>query len=77
MGIDGTSYRYYHSSFGFGWRRCQPMDCVQELRSDGVVDDGCTPARTRPIVCVEIAEDGTEPALLDTFEKCLGDPDAP
>ena len=74
----GSRYKLYHSSFGFGWRKCQPMDCVQVLDGpDGtVVEDGCVPKeRSLPVVCVQVAEDGTYPPLVDTFEPCNGDDD--
>ncbi len=71
-----TTYRYYHSSFNVGWRRCQPMDCVQLIPSIGalpneVLDDGCTCERTRPIVCSQIRADGTyAPLDVDRFAVC-------
>ena len=64
----GASYKYYHSSFGFGFRACQPMDCVSTPTTDG-----CTSARTLPEVCVEIKADGTHDPLTDKFKKCQGD----
>ena len=68
----GKSYEYYHSSFGSGWRACQPMDCM--LVDDGeTIDDGCTSERTRPVVCVQIQPDGSHDELADTFERCPGD----
>lgn len=70
----GQSYRYYHSSFGFGWRACQPMDCVQEVAGDAVLKDGCGPDRSLPIVCARVTDDGKVPALVDSFQKCVGDP---
>jgi len=74
---DGTPYFYYHSSFGWGWRACAPMDCIQVLDGEGgILEDGCTTDRTLPIVCTPILEDGTFGSLEDTFEKCAGDPNA-
>lgn len=71
----GTKYKVYHSSFGWGWRACQPPDCMQVLSSGGaVVEDGCTKDRTLPVVCVLVEADGTVPPLVDTFEPCEGDP---
>jgi len=64
----GGTYKYYHSSFGFGSRSCQPMDCVTSPTTDG-----CTSARALPEVCVEIKADGTHDPLKDTFKKCAGD----
>jgi hypothetical protein len=70
---DDKSFEYYHSSFGYGWRACHPMDCM--LVDDGqTLDDGCTMERTRPVVCVLIEDDGSHDELVDTFEPCPGDP---
>jgi hypothetical protein len=69
----GQKYRYYHSSFGVGWRACRPMDCVQLLTGESVAEDGCGSSRSIPIVCVRVADGGT---LVDEFEKCPGDPNA-
>ncbi len=72
---EGTNYMFYHSSFGYGWRRCQPMDCIQILDSEGtVIEDGCTTERTLPIVCTPITGDATFAPLVDNFEYCEGDP---
>ena len=75
----GKAFKAYHSSFGFGWRKCQPMDCLQvEDKIAGTVsEDGCTKARTLPIACVPIEKDGTHAALTDTFKPCPGDPNYP
>jgi len=72
----GKHYEYYHSSFGFGWRSCQNVDCLQVYSADGgaLEDDGCTTDRTLPAVCSGVKPDGTWDPLVDTFEKCLGDP---
>lgn len=64
----GKTYRYYHSSFGFGFRPCQLMDCVSVAGGT----DGCTTARALPEVCVNIKADGKHDALIDTFKKCPG-----
>jgi hypothetical protein len=70
-----THYKLYHSSFGYGWRKCQPMDCIQILNEQGeVTEDGCTMERTLPIVCVPVEADGTYAELVDSFEPCEGDP---
>ncbi len=73
----GSSVRYYHSSMGRSWRKCQPPDCLQISAGDGtgpILQDGCTPERTLPVVCVNVQPDGTVPPLVDTFQKCPGDP---
>ncbi|MFO0745979.1 MAG: hypothetical protein U1F43_09930 [Myxococcota bacterium] len=72
---NGTrSLKLYHSSFGFGFRSCQPPDCAQIYDGATLVTDGCTKDRTLPVICVRIEDDGTEPPLEDTFAKCAGDP---
>jgi len=73
---NGKVYRYYHSSIGFGFRACQLPDCTLVYQADGttLIEDGCTMARTRPQVCVRVADDGSVPALVDTFAPCPGDP---
>ena len=76
--IEGASWRFAHSSYGFGFRVCQPMDCLQRLDAGGaVVEDGCTVERTLPIACVPVDADGTHGALSDTFAPCPGDPNYP
>lgn len=73
----GKSYRYYHSSFGFGWRTCQPMDCLQVYPPGGTnpSEDGCTSDRTLPAVClrVEAGKSYAPTDFADTFQKCPGD----
>ncbi len=74
----GNAFRYYHSSFGSGWRACQPMDCLQVYQSQGgaILEDGCTSDRTLPTVCLQVEEGKSYgPAnFVDNFDKCLGDP---
>ena len=72
---DGKTYRYYHSSFGFGFRKCQPMDCVDvhALGASEPETEGCAPARALPEVCVAIDAQGGHPPLTDGFQKCPGD----
>lgn len=51
------------------------MDCLQLLEGGGLVtEDGCTKERTLPVTCVQVADDGTVPELVDTFAPCPGDP---
>jgi hypothetical protein len=71
----GKSQRYYHSSFGFGFRKCQNMDCreVYGLGSTTLETEGCTSDRTLPEVCVSFEPDGTHEPLTDKFMKCGGD----
>lgn len=68
-------FKYYHSSFGFGWRQCQPMDCMQVYASDSttLIADGCTAERTLPAVCRMADSTGTFAEFTDTFAKCYGD----
>jgi hypothetical protein len=74
----GKKFKYFHSSFGWGFRKCQPMDCLQVFEPGGaLVEDGCTMERTLPVVCVKVGEDGTVPPLVDAFEPCDGDPNYP
>jgi hypothetical protein len=72
----GATYKYYHSSIGFGYRKCQPMDCINvyALDSTTLQTEGCSSARTLPEVCVLINAGGTHSPLVDTFAKCPGDP---
>lgn len=71
----GKSYKYYHSSFGFGWRACQPMDCVNVYSQGSTTPEteGCSSARSLPEICVPIKADATHDPLVDTFKKCPGD----
>jgi hypothetical protein len=71
----GKTYEYYHSSFGFGFRRCQPMDCLNVYEPGATTPDveGCGSDRSLPEVCVPIDEQGTHEALVDEFMKCPGD----
>jgi len=66
----GKRYVYDHSSYGFGWHACQPVDCIRVYEAEELVEDGCTEERTLPIVCVPIKEDGTHDTLEDRFEPC-------
>jgi hypothetical protein len=69
------THTYYHSSFGFGFRSCQAMDCrnVYALGTTTLRAEGCTSARSLPEVCVSVEADGTHAALIDEFMKCPGD----
>jgi hypothetical protein len=72
---NGTNYRYYHWSIGFGDRACRGMDCSQTTQADGtVIDDGCTSAHTRALDCEEIQPDGTHMPLVTQTAPCAGDP---
>ena len=72
---EGRRYRYYHSSFGWGWRSCNPMDCVvvSDLADNSLIQDGCTCDRELPVVCHQVGADGHWDALVDTFAVCDGD----
>jgi hypothetical protein len=72
---EGKTYTYYHSSIGFGFRSCQPMDCLN-VHAPGATTpgtEGCGKARTLPEVCVPIEPGGTHKPLVDTFRRCPGD----
>lgn len=71
----GKTHRYYHSSFGFGFRSCQAMDCrnVYAPGTSTLETEGCTSARSLPEVCVAIDSDATHAPLVDKFMKCPGD----
>jgi len=72
---DGKRFTYDHSSFGWGFRQCQEMDCLVVRDSGGdLIEDGCTKDRTLPAVCRLIGTDGTWGSFEDTFEPCDGDP---
>jgi hypothetical protein len=68
------TYKYYHSSFGFGFRRCYPMDCLSVYTPGTTTPDagGCAP-RTLPEVCVQIKPGKVHDPLVDKFVKCPGD----
>jgi hypothetical protein len=76
---EGKHFKYYHSSFGWGWRCCQNMDCtiVSDATSKTVILDGCTKDRALPIVCSQIKADGSFDPLTDGFAHCPGDPNYP
>ncbi len=70
----GKTYTLNHSSFGFGYRVCQNMDCMRIMEGSTLIEDGCTKARSLPVVCVPILPDLTHEPLIDTFAPCPGDP---
>ena len=72
----GQHYKLYHSSFGFGWRACAPPDCLEVYQADRttLVTNGCDVARSIPIVCKRVNNDGTVPDMVDDFMWCPGDP---
>lgn len=73
--VGGKILQIYHSSFGFGWRACQPMDCLKIYQADGttVETDGCTSDRTVPVVCREADPQGKFGDFTESFAKCMGD----
>lgn len=75
--VDGYQFRYNHSSFGWGYRRCQAPDCLQVYHTadGGEVQNGCLVDRALPEICVQVQLDGGIPELVDTFHWCPGDPD--
>ena len=70
--IAGVRYTYGHSSYGFGFRSCQIQDCVKREEGANFVD-GCLPQRTVPVACISVAD--PLPPLVDSFERCAGDPE--
>lgn len=80
---DGKVYEYFHSSYGFGGRSCQEMDCMRVFESDGttLIEDGCktfdedlSAVRSLPVVCrFASVDDGSFGDFTDTFELCNGD----
>ncbi len=71
-----TTIRYYHSSFGLDVKKCQAMDCLQAYDDEGEFrEDGCTPERTLPIVCLPVksGESYDETSFDDNFMKCPGE----
>jgi len=76
FGYNKMQFKYSHSSFGFGWRSCQEMDCMEVYDEDEeVVINGCTSDRKVPVICRQVNEDGKVENFVDTFEKCEGDDD--
>ena len=72
--FNGTHYRYYHWSIGWGGRACRGMDCSQVRAADGTVtDDGCTKTHTRALDCEQILPDGTHMPLVKQTTPCGGD----
>ena len=69
-------YTYGHSTIGYGAFHCMPPDCLSVTQGGSAVENGCTPARTLPVVCVLVNSDGTIPSLVDPDCKCPGDPNA-
>lgn len=74
--LNNKKFFYDHSSYGFGFRVCQPIDCMRVAESSGqpIIEDGCTMERTLPVVCVPIQADGAYGEFVDTFAPCPGDP---
>ena len=80
---DGKVYEYFHSSYGFGGRSCQEMDCMRVYEADGttLIEDGCktfddnlSEVRSLPVVCrFASLDDGSFEDFTDTFELCVGD----
>lgn len=80
---EGKVYEYFHSSYGWGGRSCQEMDCMRVFESDGttLIEDGCktfdedlSAVRSLPVVCrFASVDDGSFGDFTDTFEFCNGD----
>lgn len=67
---------YSHASVNGAYMSCQNMNCAIIKDTEGkLIDNGCRPQRTRPIVCERVAEDGTyDESMKDTYVVCPGDP---
>ena len=80
---DGKVFEYNHSSYGWGYRSCQEMDCLMVYEADGetLIEDGCgayeddlNKSRTLPVVCrFANVEDGSFGDFTDSFQMCMGD----
>ena len=80
---DGKVYEYFHSSYGFGGRSCQEMDCMRVYEADGTTliedvcktfDDNLSEVRSLPVVCrFANLNDGSFGDFTDSFELCNGD----
>lgn len=78
---DGKVFEYNHSSYGWGGRSCQEMDCLKVYEADGktLIEDGCgldadiSSSRKLPVVCRAAGEDGKFDDFTDTFQLCMGD----
>lgn len=73
--VPGYQVRYDHSSYGFGFRQCQPMDCLVVYQSGpgAEVENGCNRDRSVPAICKPVRADATLEAFVDTFMRCPGD----
>jgi hypothetical protein len=74
---NGNRFTFFHSSFGYGSRSCQNMDCLNvDMGATGKTTDvGCGTDRKNPIVCSKVKSDGAFDDLsIDPFERCPGDP---
>ena len=78
---DGKVFEYNHSSYGWGGRSCQEMDCLKVFEADGktLIEDGCgldadiSSSRKLPVVCRAADENGKFDDFTDTFQLCMGD----
>lgn len=78
---DGKVFEYNHSSYGWGGRSCQEMDCLKVYEADGktLIEDGCgldadiSNSRKLPVVCRAADDDGKFDKFTDTFQLCMGD----
>jgi hypothetical protein len=86
---EGQTYGIGHSSIGFGFRSCAPVDCIRVCEGSepcdeyaGTAIDGCARepgdgAPPLPVTCVRVNADGTVPELLDPWITHDGQPDYP
>jgi hypothetical protein len=74
---DGRYFRYGHSSVDYSFHPCHAMDCIRVFDRQGgtLIEDGCTSARSLPVVChrVEVGASYDTGDFTDTFARCPGD----
>lgn len=79
------TYLIYHSSMGFGWRKCAPPSCLQicsnascdPFNKKSIQEDGCKRkvgggAPPLSLICVHINADGSTPEFRDPWKEHNG-----
>ena len=79
----GKVFEYFYSTFGWGGRSCQEMDCLVVYDADGktLIEDGCgldndnlSETRKLPVICrFANVEDGSFGRFIEEYDLCLGD----
>jgi hypothetical protein len=87
--LDNETHVLWHSSIGYGGRRCAPIDCQIRCGTNPTCDEysgftvnGCERAAGSgppplPVICVVVNADGSLPPLLDPWTAHTGYPDYP